>query len=384
MEGAHTRERILHCGGDATGRMVMETLIGLARHRENITFFESHFLTDILTEDDRVCGVVTLSNSFKAFYAPRVVISTGGIGSVYLHTTNREGSTGDGIAAALRAGAQVADMEFVQFHPTAYFSKSAISPFPLISEAVRGEGGILKNHLLQAFMHDRHPLKDLAPRDIVSREIFFEMKKGKSAHVWLDITSQPAEFLSSRFPTIYQQCTRDGLFMERDLIPVLPVQHYLMGGITTNALGETSIAGLYACGEAARTGVHGANRLASNSLLECIVFASQIAEAINVGPGMAFGMKNILNRPSFKTEVNHKVFRNKIKKLMQKHGGIARNGKEMQLAKEELTRIFNRMDSCPLISVAEVEVLNMSVIAVEVLRAAIERTESIGSHYRTD
>jgi L-aspartate oxidase len=384
MEGAHTHERILHCGGDATGRKVMETLIHLARQRDNITFFENHFLTDILTHDERVAGVVTLNKDFQAFYAPRVVISTGGIGSVYLHTTNREGSTGDGIAAAMRAGAQVSDMEFVQFHPTAYFRKCAASPFPLISEAVRGEGGILRNDHYEAFMYSRHSLKDLAPRDVVSREIFFEMKKNNSSHVWLDITALSKEFLSSRFPTIYQQCREDGLQMERDLIPVLPVQHYLMGGIRTNARGETSVSGLYACGEAACTGVHGANRLASNSLLECIVFASQTAAAINDRPGRSINMGSITGQRALPAGVNHKVYRARIRQLMQKYGGIARNGKDMQQALEELTVIFHHMDRISYISADEVEVLNMSVIACEVIRAAMERTESIGSHYRTD
>ncbi len=386
MEGAHTRERILHCGGDATGRLVMEKLSALVRGRKNIHLLENHFLSDILTSDhNRACGIVTNSDGFNTLLAPHVVICTGGIGSIYQHTTNRKGTTGDGIAAAMRAGAQMQDMEFVQFHPTAYYKPGNAESFSLISEAVRGEGAVLRNSSGEAFMQFRHPMKDLAPRDVVAREIFFEMQKEGSDHVFLDITSRSAKFLSQRFPTIYTSCSLDGLKMERDMIPVLPVQHYFMGGIKTNVHAQTSIPGLFACGEAACTGVHGANRLASNSLLECLVFASQAAGFINSHP---ISEPHSLPSAQF-FEANTSVedaeeMKNHLKALMQKHGGIARNETGLKTALAEVQEICQALGRSKFENPSQMEVFNMAMISAEILVSALKRKESLGSHFRED
>jgi L-aspartate oxidase len=382
-EGGHTRSRVLHCGGDATGEVMINTLTDLLRNRKNVDVLSSHFLTDILTDKQGcVNGIIALGDSFHLLTASCVVICTGGAGQVYKHTTNSQGSTGDGIAAALRAGASLKHMEFVQFHPTAFYKRETGQSFFLISEAVRGEGGVLRNQKGEAFMSDRHPMKDLAPRDVLAREIFREMKAMGEPHVYLDISHKSAAFLAERFPTIYKRCKSNGIDMAKDWIPVTPVQHYIMGGIQTDRHGRTSIPGLFACGEAACTGVHGANRLASNSLLECLVFARQCAEHINHQAAPHTLLHPSITISSLKEkQIDSKALAGEIKEIMQDCGGIIRHAKGMTAAFMRIREILVVMESAPMNHAREVEVYNMALVAGEIMSAAIRRKESVGAHY---
>jgi L-aspartate oxidase len=384
IEGAHSKKRILHCGGDATGKIVMHSLTTLAKSRQNIIFLEEHFLTDIITDEEQsVCGAVAWHEGFKFLKAPVVVISTGGIGAIYRYSTNCMSSSGDGIATAIRAGAELKDMEFVQFHPTAFYQSGKTQSLQLISEAVRGEGGILRNKDGVAFMKGRHPLRDLAPRDVVAREMFYELQRTGSTNLYLDITSRSGEFLRQRFPTIYSFCAKEGIFMEHDMIPVVPVQHYLMGGISTNLNGQTTISGLYACGEAACTGVHGANRLASNSLLECLVFGARAARAINVFAPITHAALPEIPK-SDDVEFVPANEREEITLLMQNSGGIIREGMEMDLALNRITHILNKFENSIPTLPGHFEIYNMALVAAGILSAALRREEGIGSHYRID
>ena len=282
-EGGHTERRVLHVK-DMTGKAIESALIKALSLEPRIAMYEHMFAIDIITRrklapktpkrDDRVLGVYALDvrdGHVLTFQAPVVMLSTGGAGQAYLYTTNPDIATGDGIAMAYRAGIEVRNMEFIQFHPTALYSTSGLRF--LITEAVRGEGAILRNAAGEAFMKDYHPMADLAPRDIVARAIDTEMKKSGVAHVWLDITHRNEAFLRTRFPLIYKTCKDIGINIAKAMIPVVPAAHYTCGGVATNLSAETSLPGLYACGEVACTGLHGANRLASNSLLEAVVMA---------------------------------------------------------------------------------------------------------------
>lgn len=289
-EGGHSKRRILHVK-DMTGKAIEDALLRAIGQEPNIAMFEHFFAIDVITTGklkrdrrgaNRVVGLYALDvrdNRVVAFHAPVVVLSTGGTGQVYLYTTNPDIATGDGVAMAYRAGVEIRDMEFIQFHPTALYSVSG-ARF-LISEAVRGEGAILRNTAGEAFMRSYHEMADLAPRDIVARAIDTEMKKSGSAHVWLDITHRNEAFLRERFPQIYQTCKKLGINISKDMIPVVPAAHYTCGGVATNLSAETSLPGLYACGEVGCTGLHGANRLASNSLLEAVVVAHRGAESVS-------------------------------------------------------------------------------------------------------
>jgi L-aspartate oxidase len=299
-EGGHSERRILHVK-DMTGKAIEEALTRAIAREPRIALFEHFFAIDIVTTGkistrrrgkkvsssakhhgpDRVAGVYALDVHDKRvveFHAPVVMLSTGGAGQVYLYTTNPDIATGDGIAMAYRAGVEVRNMEFIQFHPTALYSVSG-KRF-LISEAVRGEGAILRNASGEAFMARYHKLADLAPRDIVARAIDAEMKRSGAPHVWLDITHRNAAFLRSRFPLIYKACAEEGIDIAKQMIPVVPAAHYTCGGVATTLSAETTLPGLYACGEVACTGLHGANRLASNSLLEAVVMAHRGAASV--------------------------------------------------------------------------------------------------------
>jgi L-aspartate oxidase len=295
-EGGHHRDRILHAGGDATGREISRALIAaLDRVRDDpgIEVIEHALVVDLLTDTDaRVCGV-TLHvigegqvDGVGAAHARAVVLATGGLGQIYASTTNPSVATGDGMAAALRAGAVVADLEFVQFHPTVlWLGEGSRGQQPLISEAVRGEGAFLVDASGERFMQGQHPLADLAPRDVVARAIIRRMRETGTDHVYLDCRHLGAEFLEQRFPSIVQRCRELGFDPATQPLPVAPAQHYASGGVRTDLLGRSSLEGLYACGETSCTGVHGANRLASNSLLEGLVFARRIADDLTARLG---------------------------------------------------------------------------------------------------
>ena len=387
-EGAHKTNRILHCGGDATGFHITKTLIDVARMRKNITFMDNTTLIDILTDDEgRARGIIAQNSDGIniAFRSNSIVVASGGIGRIYRNSTNASTATGDGIAAAKRAGAELSNMEFVQFHPTALIHPNLNMRYFLISEALRGEGAILRNRKSEPFLEGVHPMKDLAPRDIVSRAIVKEMMKYDVPNVYLDITAKPREFLKHRFPVIYNECMRRGIDIAVNWIPVMPVQHYFMGGIKTNSSAETTIEGLYACGESACTGVHGANRLASNSLLECLVFGRHAAEVIN-GKDCHSTKKNCSVPETEKPfeQFDFETCRTHIRNTMTKKGGILRNEKDMLSAIEEIGEYEKRLKSINLINRLEYETLNMASVGLEILKAAEKRKESIGAHYRTD
>jgi L-aspartate oxidase len=278
MEAAHSVPRILHAGGDATGEHI-ELALSQQVRSSRIQVLENFLATEIRQEKGRIAGIQALecrTGTFEEFECEFLVLATGGAGQLFKYNTNSDIATGDGIALAFNAGAEIADMEFFQFHPTA-LRLPGVPPF-LISEAVRGEGGVLRNDAGYRFMTDYHEKADLAPRDVVARSIVNEMKKSASGRVFLDVTHLPPHTITTRFPHIYRFCLDHGLDITRDLIPVAPAAHYMIGGIKVNTWGETNITGLFATGEVACTGVHGANRLASNSLLEAIVFSKRIVE----------------------------------------------------------------------------------------------------------
>jgi len=390
-EGGHGRFRIVHALGDATGKEVIDTLLRACKTRSNITIKENCFAIDLLLTEEKCAGVliasgVDIEETKKVLYCRSVICASGGIGQVYRNTTNSEVVTGDGISMAYRAGAVLSDMEFVQFHPTAFFTPINEGSRFLISEAVRGEGGILLNVNKEKFMNKYHEMGEIAPRDIVSRAIFSEMKKTKSDHVYLDITHKDADYLRNRFPTIYDKCRRAGVDITKDFIPVSPVQHYFMGGIRTDLMGRTNIKGLYACGEAANTGVHGANRLASNSLLEGLVFGRKCAEDINCNI-REFELKEVHISNIRKSTGNHfdaAEIRNKIKAQMDAHAGIERNGPDMEETLGRINKVINSLEGMDLKYVSEIETLNIAYVASLILKSAIERKKNCGSHYRTD
>jgi L-aspartate oxidase len=390
-EGGHGRFRIVHALGDATGKEVVDSLLRVCRTRSNIKIMENCFAIDLLLHEGRCAGVLVAEGmdramSKKVLYCRSVICASGGIGQVYKNTTNSEVVTGDGIAMAYRAGAVLTDMEFVQFHPTAFYKPGYEGNRFLISEAVRGEGGILLNINKERFMHRYNEMGEVAPRDIVSRAIFSEMKKTGSDHVYLDVTHKDAEYLKKRFPTIYERCLSEGVDITKQYIPVTPVQHYFMGGIKTDLLGRTNIEGLYACGEAANTGVHGANRLASNSLLEGLVFGRRCAGDINREiqkyKPEEFQVRNTSEKSG--KALNIREIREEIKSQMDAYAGIERNGEDMEKALGRITGIIDRLEAAELEAAEAMETMNMAYMAALILKSAIARKNSCGSHYRTD
>ncbi|USG65954.1 L-aspartate oxidase [Brevibacillus ruminantium] len=383
-EGAHSKRRILHAHGDATGAEIVRALSERVREKSNITVLENHFVIDVVTQDGECVGVIVMKPDGERFFlqAHATVLATGGAGQLYRYTTNPEIATADGIALAYRAGARIKDVEFIQFHPTALYYPGA--PRFLISEAVRGEGAILRNTSGERFMEKYHPQKELAPRDIVARAIVSEMERTHAAYVYLDITHESEELIKHRFPTIYQFCLQYGLDMVTDWIPVAPACHYIMGGVQTDLNGETTTKRLFACGEVSCTGVHGANRLASNSLSEAVVFGHRIVKRIaelppmsEVRPLQANEDKRV-HRP-----VNTREQRVKLQKLMLRHVGVKRQEKGLRKALEELERM-QRFYSYELQEMESFEFLNLLNTAVLTTRAALLREESRGGHYRID
>ncbi|MBE6949065.1 MAG: L-aspartate oxidase [Ruminococcaceae bacterium] len=384
-EGGHRKNRIVHAGGDATGRETVKALAYLASRRDNITMLDNTFFVDIITKDGAVTGaVIKNSEGYEIISAKNIVIATGGIGQIYKKSTNPSIATGDGLAAAIRAEANLKDIEFIQFHPTGLWSPTSEDRSFLISEAVRGEGGYLKNKEGVRFMYGTHELNELAPRDIVARAIEKELSRTGEDHAYVDITHKSAEFLSNRFPTIYNECLKRGIDISRDYIPVCPVQHYLIGGIETDLHARTAVHGLYACGEAARTGVHGANRLASNSMLECLVFGRRAAEQINASAHIGVYEEALLPELSVreKSQLNYKAIRCELQSLMNDHCRVVRNEKGMTYALEKVTQLKKTLENVFDDSREYIEMLNLASIAIEILQAALARKNSVGAHFR--
>lgn len=386
-EGAHSVNRIIH-SGDTTGKEVCDKLIEEAQKRRNISIFERHFAVDLVVRNGECKGVMVydeIAEKMKFFSARHTVIATGGFGQIYSHTTNPEVATGDGVGMCLRAGTEAMDLEFVQFHPTVLYHPKDKSF--LISEAVRGEGAMLRNAKGERFMQKYHKLGELAPRDVVSRAIFQEMSISVSKNVFLDITFKERGYLENRFPNIFKTCMDYGIDISREYIPVAPAEHYCMGGIRTNVEGQTNITGLYACGEVACTGIHGANRLASNSLLEGLVFGRKIAGKISEDATTSIQGETALKTEFFLNKNDDEVLRSmkeEIQHTMTKYVGIIRNQQGLETAKNIIKSIYARYSDLTGFSLVKLEVENMLTVAALVIEAAIERKESRGAHFRSD
>lgn len=377
-EAAHSRNRILHANGDSTGREIVRSLLARARSKPNIEMLAHSSTLDILMRDGVAVGIRFIDAGLQqvySLYARATILATGGAGQLYTHTTNPDVATGDGIAMAYRAGAVVCDMEFVQFHPTALNVPGA--PRFLISEAVRGEGGYLINHMGRRFMHKYDQRAELAPRDIVSRSIVAEMLATKCNFVYLDMTHLKPRFLRDRFPKIFETCLNYGYDITKDYIPVSPAAHYIMGGVRTDSWGRTSIPGLYAAGEVASTGVHGANRLASNSLLEGLVFGARAAEAaLSDSPACNASGVDDCDTPAVVGWQLDPEVKAEVGKLMWRYVGISRTDAELKLAQSQLAAIAKEE--------LNTATRNFVTVAQLITNGALFRTESRGGHYRRD
>lgn len=382
QEAAHSRRRILHAHGDSTGKEIVRALIARARQEKQIVLMPFANTESLLVRAGRCVGVRFLDPILRApreIFAKSVILCTGGAGQLYQHTTNPPVATGDGMAMAYFAGAEMADMEFVQFHPTALSIENA--PRFLLSEAMRGEGGVLRNAQGERFMPRYDERLELAPRDIVSRSIVAEMRRTGARNVFLDMTALTEEFLRERFPKIYETCRFYGLNIAEDLLPVSPASHYCMGGIRTDLWGRTTLPGLYAAGEVTCTGVHGANRLASNSLLEGLVFGAR-AGASAVADHAKFKIQNsklenpTSEIPSPKSEGIATAVKKRVKRVMWERVGILRDKDSLQRALKEFEQISQANLS--------VSSRNFVTLAKLVAAGALWREESRGGHYRHD
>jgi L-aspartate oxidase len=388
-EAAHSRSRILRARGDATGNEMVRVLMAQAARQKRIVRLDYHFTVDLVVEEGRCCGAVVLDErSGEHFIIPAkaVVLSTGGAGQIFARTTNPPNATGDGMAMALRAGAELQDMEFVQFHPTSLYLPS--SPPFLLSEAMRGEGGQLRNNRGETFMQRYHPLGALAPRDIVARAIWAEMATTRARHVYLDVTHLGSSFVKRRFPTIYATCLRHDIDITEEWIPVSPSAHYMMGGVATDINGATTLPGLFAAGEVACSGVHGANRLASNSLLEGLVFGMRAGVAAVAWasrrsiPDLTHQAERLARCRLEQLEDAEKV-RSSLRRTMWGQVGLVRSRESLVRATAQLAR-WERMVSESFAGRADLEIKNMVQVAHCVAEAALWRENSVGAHYRSD
>jgi L-aspartate oxidase len=400
-EGAHSRNRILHAHGDSTGREIGRALYVKAATLPNIVFSEFDFTAELWTEDGKICGAILLGadGKLRNVRASAVLLATGGLGQVYRETTNPSVATGDGVAMAFRCGAEVSDMEFVQFHPTALYLPGA--PRFLLSEALRGEGAYLRNLEMDRFMSKHHPLAELAPRDVVSRAIAHELSISRAAEpvVYLDLTHLDAERVRKRFPRIYETCLKYNVDIAAEPIPVRPAAHYAMGGVRTDLDGRTTLKGLFAAGEVACTGVHGANRLASNSLLEGLVFGARAAQAMqgaqgasHVAPGAPARRasrsdahssptgKQRPPKPPADPAAEHLIAA--IQDVMWREVAVVRSRKPLQDAIARLADLEPQLP--PAHSRRAYEARNILEVAQLIARSALARLESRGAQYRTD
>jgi L-aspartate oxidase len=385
-EGAHSRRRILRAGGDRIGKEMTSVLLRLVESHPRITTAAGVFSVDLCVDNGRCVGVWVLDRGrFRLIRAGAVILATGGIGQAYLRTTNPPVATGDGLAMAYRAGAVLEDLEFVQFHPTALAVPGA-PPF-LLSEAMRGEGAILRNAGGEAFMARYDPRRELAPRDVVAQAIWEEMSATGTDHVFLDVTARPRAWLLDRFPLIAKTCRRYGLDIAATPIPVAPAAHFMIGGIKTDVRGRTSVPGLHAVGEAACSGVHGANRLASNSLLEGLVFGARAGAAAAAGArglGVGLGVNSEAPGPVARVDrARLAAVREAVRRLMWDGVGIVRTAASIRRALDGLRR-DSWMDEVVFCSREAIEAKNLRLVASLVAGAALERQGSLGCHFRRD
>ncbi len=397
-EGGHSHRRVAHAD-DASGEAIETTLVRQIKKRDNISLFEHHIAIDFVTtrklrlKGNRCVGAYVLdkkAKKVKLIKAKFTVIATGGASKVYLYTSNPDGSSGDGIAMAWRAGCRIGNMEFMQFHPTCLYHPHAKSS--LISEAVRGEGGRLLLPDGTRFMKNFDPRKELAPRDIVARAIDHEMKRLGIDNVFLDISHKPADFIKKHFPNIYKNCMKFGYDMTKEPIPVVPAAHYTCGGVMVNKQGQTDIKNLYCIGEASFTGLHGANRMASNSLLECIVFGHATSKSISKKLGKKYSMPDIPSWDESRvTDSDERVVINhnwdEIRRFMWDYVGIVRTTKRLQRAQHRIQTLLQEIDdyySNFRITSDLIELRNLSIVAQLIIESALLRPESRGLHYTLD
>ncbi len=396
LEGAHSVRRILHAGGDATGSVIEKTLCKLVKSNPNIDILEDTIVVELLMDSDSECKGAIIYNDdtkeYETIYSSAIVLATGGIGQLYKYTTNPKVATGDGIELAYQAGAILQDLEFVQFHPTALVIDGAENRF-LISESVRGEGAVLLDCYNKEFMSEYHELKELAPRDIVTRAIYDRMDKTGSDRVYLDATIIPSEKAQKRFPTIMKVCNKYNIDITKDYIPVAPAAHYYMGGIKAGVDGRTSVRGLFAIGECSSTGLHGANRLASNSLLECVVCAYELANYLSftslIPPSKID--ENIMStiekytKPLSDESFDISSLKSRLKDIMWNYAGILRDEDKLLKGLDEIYKLkseFRRDTKC--LNKDEYELRNMLCVSQLIIKSALKRQESRGAHYRTD
>ena len=396
MEAAHSARRILHAGGDATGRMMEQALSKKVHENSNIDIYEETMAVELLVNSSTECrGVIVyndLTEEYETIYSSAVILATGGVGQLYKYTTNPAGATGDGFALAYNAGAVMQDMEFVQFHPTALAFDDDENRF-LISEAVRGEGAKLVDADGIEFMEKYDERRELAPRDIVTRANFNEMLEKGLDNVYLNASCIDKDKLAHRFPNISKKCLEHGIDISRDFIPVAPAAHYFMGGVKTDLQARTSVKGLYAIGEVASTGLHGGNRLASNSILECVVCAYEVADYIKTltlktPKQISEELKSVIDEYSVPLEnedMNIQEMKKELKEIMWENVGILRSEQSLMTAIEKLGDLrlrFKRNIKC--MNKDEYEFKNMLTTAMLIATSALKRRESRGAHYRLD